>query len=168
MHALTEKQIRASFVNASRREAADATLPDLSELPWDSLDYLGWQDRKAPLSAYVVLDLDGVPTGVLLRASAAPPSGVRRSALCSWCQDVSSARASLYVARRGGASGRDGNSLGTLVCEDFSCSANVRRRPTSAEAGSAVDEIRDALVADRIAGLRERSARFVQQIAATR
>jgi hypothetical protein len=77
-------------------------------------------------------------------------------------------RGSLFVARRGGASGRDGNSLGTLICEDFSCSANVRRRPTEAEAGSAADEVRDALVAERIAGLRERSTRFVQQIAATR
>lgn len=168
MHALTEKQIRASFVNATRREASEATLPSLSELSWDNLDFLGWQDRKAPLSAYVVLDLDGSTTGVLLRAGAAPQSGVHRSAICAWCQDVSTARASLHVARRGGAPGREGNSLGTLVCEDFSCSANVRRRPTSIEAGSAVDEIRDALVADRIAGLCERSARFVQEIAATR
>lgn len=170
MHALTEKQIRASLVNASRREAADATLPDLSDLPWDRLDYLGWQDRKAPLSAYVVLDVDGATTGVLLRASAAPSSGVRRSALCSWCQDVSSARASLYVARRGGASGRDGNSLGTLVCEDFSRSANVRRRPTSVEAGSAVDEIREALVADRTAGRRaypSRSALLISVFSVT-
>lgn len=168
MNALTEKQIRASFVNASRREVTDATLPDLSDLPWDRLDYLGWQDRKAPLSAYVVLELDGAPTGVLLRASAAPPSGVRRPALCAWCQDMFSTQAILYVARRGGARGRDGNSLGTLVCEDFSCAANVRRRPTPVEAGSADDEVRDAIVAERIAGLRERSAGFVQQIAATR
>ncbi|MEU2348930.1 FBP domain-containing protein [Modestobacter sp. NPDC049651] len=168
MNPLTDKQIRASFVNASRRETTDATLPDLTELDWDRLDYLGWTDRRAPLAAYVVLELDGAPTGVLLRASAAPASGRRRTALCTWCQDVTTVRASLYVARRGGAAGREGNSLGILVCEDFSCSANARRRPTAVEAGSAVDEVRDALVADRIAGLRERSAAFVQQVAATR
>jgi hypothetical protein len=168
MHALTEKQIRASFVNASRREAMEATLPDLAELAWEELDYLGWQDRKAPLSAYVVLERDGAATGVLLRASAAPPNGRRRPALCAWCQDVASVRAGLYVARRGGASGRDGNSLGTLICEDFSCSANVRRRPRRGQTDSPPDDVVDALVADRIAGLRERSARFVEQIAATR
>lgn len=168
MHALTEKQIRASFVNASRREASEATLPDLSAVPWDSLDYLGWQDRRAPLSAYVVVELDGAPTGVLLRASAAPASGLRRPALCAWCQDVFSVQAALYVARRGGASGRDGNSLGTLICEDFSCSVNARRVPTRTEAGPVSDEEREALAAERIAGLRERSAGFVRQIAATR
>ena len=52
---LTEKQLRSALVNASRREAADATVPDLTTLEWDRLDYLGWRDRRAPLSAYVVL-----------------------------------------------------------------------------------------------------------------
>ena len=167
MNPLTEKQIRASLLNASRREAGAAVLPDLDAVPWDRLDYLGWRDRKAPLAAYVVLELDGAPAGVLLRAGAAPASGVRRKALCAWCRDLSSVRAALYVARRGGASGRAGNTLGTLVCEDFSCSANVRRPPTSSEAGDGVEAIRDQLVAERIDGLRERSARFVRDIAAT-
>ncbi len=86
MEPLTEKQIRASFVNASRREAADATLPVLAELDWDRLDYLGWRDRKAPLSAYAVVPLDGTPVGVLLRSS---DRGQRRtSAVCAWCEDV--------------------------------------------------------------------------------
>ena len=55
MHPLTEKQIRSSFVNASKREAADATLPDLDAVDWDRIDYLGWTDRRAPLAAYVVV-----------------------------------------------------------------------------------------------------------------
>jgi FBP C-terminal treble-clef zinc-finger len=66
---LTEKQIRASFVNATRREVAQATMPDLSALDWSSLDYLGWRDSKAPLSAYALLAVDETPTGILLRAS---------------------------------------------------------------------------------------------------
>ena len=167
MNALTEKQIRASFVNTTRREATQATVPDLAELGWDRLDYLGWQDRRAPLSAYVVLELDGAPTGVLLRASAAPASGRRRKALCAWCRDLASVGAMLYVARRGGASGRAGNTIGTLICEDFSCSRNTRRPPTSAESGTGIEAIADQIVAERIAGLRERSLQFVRDVAAT-
>ena len=167
MNPLTEKQIRASFVNATRREAAQATVPDLAAPAWDRLDYLGWQDRRAPLSAYVVLELDGAPTGVLLRASAAPASGRRRKALCAWCRDLASVGAMLYVARRGGASGRAGNTIGTLVCEDFSCSRNSRRPPTSAESGTGIEAIADQVVAERIAGLRERSTQFVRDVLAT-
>jgi hypothetical protein len=70
MDPLTEKQIRASFVNASRREANDATLPVLADLDWDRLDYLGWRDRRAPLAAYAVVPVDGEPVGVLLRSAA--------------------------------------------------------------------------------------------------
>ena len=167
MNALTEKQIRASFRNASRREVAQAVLPDLDDVPWERLEYLGWRDRRSRLSAYVVLELDGGPTGVLLRASPAPASGRRRSAMCGWCRDLASVGATLYVARRGGASGRAGNTIGTLICEDFSCSRNVRRPPTSAESGDGIEAIADQVVAERITGLRERSAQFVQDVVAT-
>lgn len=168
MNPLTEKQIRSCFVNATRREAAQATVPDLAELPWERLDYLGWRDRKAPLAAYVVLELDDEPTGVLLRAGAPAASGRRRKALCSWCRDLSSVDASLYVARRGGASGRAGNTVGTLICDAFTCSRQVRRPPTSSEAGTGVEAIADQIVAERVAGLRERSERFAREVASTR
>jgi hypothetical protein len=167
VHPLTEKQIRASFVNATRREVTQATVPDLAELAWGRLDYLGWQDRKAPLSAYVVLELDGAPAGVLLRAGVAPAGGRRRKALCTWCRDLASVSATLFVARRAGASGRAGNTIGTLVCEDFSCSRNARRPPTSSEGGSGIEAIADQVVTERIAGLRERSTRFVRDVLAT-
>lgn len=40
---LTEQTIRASFRNASRKEAASLTLPPDFETPdWDRLDDLGW------------------------------------------------------------------------------------------------------------------------------
>ena len=167
MNPLTEKQIRASLLNASRREVTQAVLPNLAEVAWERLDYLGWRDRKSPMSAYVVLELDGAPTGVLLRASAAPASGRRRKAMCAWCRDLATVEASLYVARRGGASGRAGNTIGTLICEDFSCSRNTRRPPTSAESGSGIEAVADQVVAERVAGLRERSTQFVRDVAAT-
>lgn len=167
MNPLTEKQIRASFLNASKREAAQATLPDLDMLDWERLDYLGWHDRKAPLSAYVVLELDGEPTGVLLR-SAEAKSSKRTKGVCAWCEDVVvTDDVSLYVARRGGASGRNGNTIGTLICTEFGCSRNVRRKPTFTEAGN--DPAMRELITDRrILGLRERAARFVAEVGNTR
>jgi hypothetical protein len=167
MNPLTEKQIRASFLNASKREAAQATLPDLDTLDWERLDYLGWHDRKAPLSAYVVLELDGTPTGVLLR-SAEAKSSKRTKGVCAWCEDVVvTDDVSLYVARRGGASGRNGNTIGTLICTEFGCSRNVRRKPTFTEAGN--DPAMRELITDRrILGLRERAARFVAEVGSTR
>jgi hypothetical protein len=167
MNPLTEKQIRASFLNASKREAAQATLPDLDTLDWEHLDYLGWHDRKAPLSAYVVLELDGEPTGVLLR-SAEAKSSKRTKGVCAWCEDVVvTDDVSLYVARRGGASGRNGNTIGTLICTEFGCSRNVRRKPTFTEAGN--DPAMRELITDRrILGLRERAARFVAEVGSTR
>lgn len=168
MNPLTEKQLRACFVNASRREAAQATLPDLDALRWDRLDYLGWRDRKAPLAAYVVVELDDEPVGVLLRSGDAT-KGRRRRAVCAWCEDVvETDDVSLYVARRGGALGRRGDTIGTLICTEFRCSRNVRRTPTRAEAGSDLEAVREQVVERRVAGLRERSARFVAEVLRTR
>ncbi|GAB2969521.1 MAG TPA: FBP domain-containing protein [Actinotalea caeni] len=165
MTPLTDAQIRASFVNATRREVAQATLPDLSAVRWDRLEYLGWRDRKAPLVAYVVVEIDDVPTGIVLRV-ADRGSGPRRRAMCAWCEDVvETDDVTLLTARRAGPAGRRGDSIGTLICADFRCSTNARRPPTSAEAGSGVAEIRDLLVADRIAGLQERCRMFVREVA---
>ncbi|HEY0187825.1 MAG TPA: FBP domain-containing protein [Cellulomonas sp.] len=166
MRPLTPAEIRSSFVNCSRREARDATLPldlaDRSDADWERLDLLGWVDRKAPLRAYVVTLVEDRPVGIVLRAGEARMGSKR--ALCGWCEDVlATHEVAFYVARRGGAAGRAGNTIGTLVCADFACSANVRRRPTRIEAG----DDPDGVVVARIAGLRERSARFVAAVLST-
>ncbi len=168
MHPLAEKQIRSSFVNASKREAADATLPDLGAIPWDRLDYLGWRDRRAPLAAYVVVPgPDDELTGVLLRAS--DKGGKRKKAVCQWCADVvATDDVTLYVARRAGASGKNGNTIGTLICTDFVCSRNVRRPPTRAEVGDDAEAMRELIVGRRIAELRDRSRRFAAEVRSTR
>ena len=165
MNPLTEQQIRASLVNATRSERQRMIVPDLAELRWDRLDYLGWRDRKQPLAAYAVVKLDDEPVGIILRA---PGTSSRRAAMCAWCEEVGDGNdTSLYVARRAGAPGRQGNTIGTLVCSDFRCSRNVRRRPTLAEAGSDDDAARAAVVERRVLGLRERSRRFVEQVRST-
>ena len=118
MNPLTEKLIRASFVNCSRREASQLTLPaDLSDLRWDRLDYLGWIDRKAPLRAYVVVPVDDDLVGITLRSPEGAAS--RRRAVCAWCEDVyATDDVSMYVARRAGGPGRNGDTIGTLICTD--------------------------------------------------
>jgi len=167
MQPLTEKQIRACFVNASKREAADATLPDLDAVAWDKLDYLGWRDRRAPLAAYVVVEVDDERVGALLRAT--DKGGKRKKAVCQWCADVVvTDDVTLYVAKRGGASGKNGNTIGTLICTDFICSQNVRRPPTRSEVGDDAEAMREYVVERRIAELRERSARFVDEVRSTR
>ena len=160
MNPLTEQQIRTSFVNCSRREAAQLTLPmDLADLRWDHLDYLGWIDRRAPLRAYVVLTVEETLVGVTLRSPDVVAS--RRRAVCVWCEDVNATNdASMYVARRSGAAGRRGDTIGTLICTNFECSRNVRRTPTIVEAG--LDPA--GLVQRRIEGLRARSRRFAREV----
>ncbi|MDF8266079.1 FBP domain-containing protein [Luteipulveratus sp. YIM 133296] len=163
MNPLSDKQIRMSFTNASRREANQAILPDLDAVDWENLDYLGWRDAKRPQLAYVVLERDGEPAGVLLRSVPRPER--RRAMVCVWCEDVVvTDDVSMYIARRAGASGRRGNTIGTLICTELICSQNVRRKPTVSEVGSDDDADRQRLVERRIEGLRKRSARFIDQV----
>lgn len=160
MNPLTENGIRASFVNASRREAADATMPaGLAELTWDRLDILGWADRRHDQRSYLVVpDVDGVPVGMVLRTTGRTS---RKRAMCALCEDVVAVDdVGLFVAKLAGPAGRSGNTVGTLLHADFSCSSHVRRLPTRTEAG----EDPAAVTAARIAGLRQRSALFAERV----
>lgn len=157
---LNDQTIRASFVNATRKELTDLILPpDLAGLDWDRLDYLGWRDPKFAKRAYVVAPLDGGGiAGVVLKRADADP---RTRAQCSWCQDVTLPNdVVIYGARRAGHGGRNGNTLGILVCATFECSANVRKLPPVAYLGFDVEAARE----DRIRGLRSRAAAFAAAV----
>ncbi|TXK19123.1 FBP domain-containing protein [Homoserinibacter sp. GY 40078] len=157
MHALSESAIRGSFINASLRERQNLLLPpDFGSLDWERIDYLGWRDRKSPQLGYVVAELDGEPVGLLMRQAEARP---RARAQCSWCEDVQLPNdVVLFTTKRAGAAGRKGDTLGTLVCAEFQCSANVRKRPTLAYVGFDLDAERER----RITALREHVAGFVR------
>lgn len=175
MRELDETLIRRSFVNASRKEVADLKLPaEFDALEWESLDYLGWRDPKIAKRAYLVLPTglasdgdrdhsaaagDGL-IGVMLRQAEAAP---RTRAQCSWCQDVRLPNdVVFYAAKRAGAAGRNGNTIGTLICSEFQCSANVRTPPPPAYIGYDIEAARQ----ERIAALRDRVAAFALQITA--
>ncbi|MCC9144386.1 MULTISPECIES: FBP domain-containing protein [unclassified Arthrobacter] len=163
MEPLTESTIRKSFVNASRSEVAAMNLPaGFADLEWEHLDQLGWRDHKMPQRAYLVLPVDGKAVGVLLRAPelSAPKN---RRVMCALCQDVYSEEpVFLYVARRAGQRGRDGNTVGTLIHADFTCSANVR----AAVLPNPIHPDPELVIAERISGLRERSGQFMRNVMA--
>jgi len=126
MEPLTEQEIRAAFVNCTKGEAKRLSVPrDLAERPWEDLDYLGWRDPQAPDRAYLVAVLDGRPTALALRGSAAGSWQARRS-MCSLCLTTHSGGVSLMVARRAGKAGQQGNSVGAYMCDDLACSLYVR------------------------------------------
>ncbi len=161
---LTEKIIRDSFVNASRKEVSDLTLPaGFAALAWDTFDYLGWRDPKLPRRAYLFIpSVDGGSdagvVGVLLRQGDATP---RQRAQCSWCQDVTLPNpVAFYSAKRAGDAGRKGDTVGTLICEDFQCSTNVRKLPPMAYLGFDAEAAR----LDRIVALQLHAAGFADVV----
>ena len=157
MNPLTADAIRASFLNVSQRERKAIPLPDLAAVDWDKLDFLGWRDPKQPLLGYVVAEVDGALAGILLRQAEAP----RARAQCSWCEDVQLPHPVVFFgAKRTGDAGRRGDTIGTLVCAGFECSANVRKLPTLAYLGFDREAERER----RILALRGHVANFVTNL----
>jgi hypothetical protein len=156
---ITPEAVRASFVNASRRELTDMTVPDLDAVAWHDLTFLGWRDPKVSRRAYAVVPtLDGHIVGVLFRQAEASP---RSRAQCSWCQDVKLPNDVVFFsAKRSGPAGRKGDTVGTLVCQDFQCSRNVRKTPPPAYEGYDVEAAR----LRRMADLQLRVAAFAAEV----
>ena len=154
MQSIDETTIRASFVNASKSELKDMSLPDLGEVNWERLDYLGWRDRKIASRAYIAVPTDDGLVCVMLKQAEA---STRSRAQCSWCQDVTLPNdVALFTARRAGAAGRNGNVIGTLICANFECSSNVRKLPPMAYIGFDAEAART----ERIVTLQIRAADF--------
>ncbi|MFE7173910.1 FBP domain-containing protein [Streptomyces sp. NPDC057616] len=130
MEPLTEREIRAAFINCTKGEAKRLSVPrDLADRPWDDLDFLGWRDPQAPDRAYLVMPGSGGdggrPRGVALRGSSATVGQQRRS-MCSMCLTTHSGGVSLMVAPKAGKAGQQGNSVGVYICSDLACSLYVR------------------------------------------
>lgn len=130
---ISEKELRESFVNCSKGEAARIDPPrGLAKLPWQDLDFLGWRDPQAPERGYLVAEHRDRLVGLSMRA----PTGVRRSLIkttvCSICvTGHPGSGVSLFSAAKAGASGRQGNSVGTYMCADLACPLYVRGKKVS-------------------------------------
>ncbi|MEO3974808.1 FBP domain-containing protein [Streptomyces sp. CAU 1734] len=128
MEPLSENQIRSSFVNCTKGEAARLKLPlDFAELPWGELDFLGWVDPGAPLRAHLVLPRADGPLGIALRVPAVGRTSAVKSSLCQLClTGHASSGVTLFAAPLAGARGRAGNTVGLYVCADLACSLYLR------------------------------------------
>jgi hypothetical protein len=160
MKALTETDIRASIVNASKGEIDRMPLPGLHEVLWDQREYLGWRDHGAPLRGYLVHWVDDRPVGIVLRASGARMRpGI--SAMCSLCRTPQpSDQVTLFSAARAGEAGRDGNTVGTYICADLACSLIIRITPPKMPMQPEPAEI----VAKRAEGLLTRVQNFTADV----
>ena len=128
MQAVCAEALAGCFVNATRREAAGAVPPfPLAEYHWEAMEFLGWRDQRDRTRAYLVVEVDGVLRGAVLRPTHTP--GVH--GVCALCRDVTElAGVRMFSARRAGDAGRSGNSVATLIHEDFHCNEYARRLPT--------------------------------------
>ncbi|MFH8576659.1 FBP domain-containing protein [Streptomyces zaomyceticus] len=128
VESLTDKQIRSSFVNCTKGEAARLKLPlDFAELPWKELDFLGWVDPGAPLRAHLVVPRADGPVGVTLRVPASGRTSAVKSSMCQVClTGHASSGVTLLVAPLAGARGREGNTVGIYLCADLACSLYIR------------------------------------------
>ena len=128
MEALTEREIRDSFVNCSKGEAGRIKLP-AAEPPWADLDYLGWTDPGAPLRSLMVVPGGNGPAGLVLRRPETRRTSAMRSSICRICYTGHSADGvTLFVAPLAGAAGRNGNTVGDYFCTDLACSLYLRGR----------------------------------------
>lgn len=161
MQQLTEYQIKKSFVNDSHREIEKVKFPPhFAEVDWSEREYRGWTDPKIPQRAYVIVPVDGIARGLLLRSEAPTKS----QAMCNWCEDIHElAGVNMYVAKKAWPSGRNGSTLGALIHGEFNCHEMVRTPPRAIEE----QDDPEAFIGRRIAKLSDHAANFVKRVRAT-
>lgn len=159
MRALTEPDVRASFINAQDDEIDLIGMPhDFLLVDWEFHDFLAWRDPASSKRGCVVVETDRGLVGIVLRASEA---GRTRSGMCNICQMMQPGnQIALFSARRAGDAGRRGDSIGTYMCADLSCHESVRLAHPLAP-----NEIRaEGQVDMRLDGTRRRMERFVARV----
>ncbi|MCX6468004.1 MAG: FBP domain-containing protein [Corynebacteriales bacterium] len=160
MEPVTDSDIRASFVNATKGEMKRIVLPrDLSETRWEDIDFLGWVDPTYAGRSYVVTPDDDGLVGVALRYET---GGSRKAQMCKICLTTHpSGGVSLMTARKAGEAGRKGNTVGTYICTDLDCSLYARGKKTPA-LGKQYRE--DLDVESKIDRVRQNLAAFVARV----
>ncbi|WP_422743412.1 FBP domain-containing protein [Mycobacterium sp. WMMD1722] len=147
MDSFTRTQILGAFRGATRSEVKKVTFAaDFDAVNFAALEYYGWADPKIPRRAYLVVERPDGLVALLLNRAAVKPRG---RAMCTWCNDVNlNDEAVLYTVRRGGAAGRKGDTIGTLICANFGCSRNVRQLPPAYHKDTDLKHIREQQVGE--------------------
>ncbi|MEF3402595.1 FBP domain-containing protein [Agromyces sp. CCNWLW203] len=161
MQPLGENDVRALFGNANAAELEQLSLPvRFFVTEWAPLDAFGWRDPRIPSRGYLVTELAGMPAGIVL--TAADRTGSRhRAAICNLCHTHQPGdQVELFSARRAGAAGERGDSIGTYICADLACQETVRlgRPPAPSEVQPSAHEL------ERIEGLARRTRAFVADV----
>lgn len=159
MRALTESDVRASFINATEDELRMIEMPhDFILVDWDFRDFFAWRYPAAGKRGCVLVETDDGVVGIVLRAS---DPGRSRNGMCNICHTMQpGSQVALFSARKAGAAGHRGDSIGTYICADLSCHENVRLAHPLAP-----NEIRAAGQVDmRLDGTRRRMERFVARV----
>lgn len=162
MEPLTPAEIRTSFVNASQGEAERVPMPGLHDVIWEEREYLGWRDQQSHQRGYLVHWLDDRPVGIVLRASEfSLQPGI--AAMCALCRITrASDQVTMFSAARAGQAGRDGNTIGTYICDDLACSHLIRILPPASALQS-----QEQLLEQRIDGLLARVQGFTADVMKT-
>jgi len=149
MEPLTERDIRASFINCTKGETKRLAVPaDLADRPWSDLDFLGWRDPASPQRAYLVAESGGALLGVAMRL-ASPTAGRPRRSMCSLCLTTHTpGGVSLMTAAK---AGRNGNSVGTYICIDLACSLYLRGKKKAGPAARFQESLTDQEKIERTA-----------------
>jgi hypothetical protein len=163
MQALTEEQIRASFVNLPVEAVERMPMPGLHETVWADREYLGWLDPTFAQRGYIVYWREGKPFGIVLRSGSSTLSrGI--SAMCSLCRTHQpGSQVSLFTVPKAGEAGRNGNTIGTYICSDLSCSTIIRIVPPPHDLQPSPTEV----VSDRTSGLLARLDNFTSELLPT-
>jgi hypothetical protein len=161
MKPLTRDQIVGSLVNMSEADLRVMSFPGLHETLWDEREFLGWRDAHHPTKGYLVFWVGEEVRGLMVRsAESSMPAG--RSALCALCHTQQPApQVSLFVAPKAGEEGARGNTVGTYLCADLSCSAMIRMVVDVPGAKSAED-----VFAARSDNIRQRLENFSRRVIA--
>lgn len=161
MQPLDEKAVRSLFGNANASEVEQLALPvHFFVTEWAPLDAFGWRDPRTPSRGYLVTELEGMPVGIVLRAAERTGSH-HRAAICNLCHTHQPGdQVELFSARRAGAAGERGDSVGTYICADLACQETVRlgRPPAPSEVQPSAHEL------ERIEGLARRTRAFVADV----
>ena len=156
MRPVTVDQIRSSMINMSESELEVMNLPGLHETLWEEREFLGWRDVNHNTKGYLVFWVGDTPRGLMVRSAEThmPPG---RSAICALCHTQQPApQVSLFVAPKAGDAGRRGNTIGTYMCADLSCSTLIRITPPESDAQPEPEKI----VKHKSLGMRERLENF--------
>ncbi len=159
MKALTEADIRDSFVNAARVRRSGCRCRACTRCSGTIANTSDGAIPASPQRGYVVSWQDGRAIGIVLRAAEARLQV--GSAICSLCNTPQPAgQVTMFSAVRAGDAGRRGDSVGTYICADLACSLLIRIAPPQYEMQPSPEEV----VAARAAGLQARLDAFVGRV----